>query len=219
MFRFSIAALSTTVAIAIALPAAAEIELSFYSGIQDAPHSRVKGDDGDEDFNFLVDWEGNSGAMPPYYGFRATWWQSANIGYGLEFNHAKVYASDEDREEHGFADLELTDGLNLFTANVFYRWPGQWASGRLTPYVGGGVGFAMPHVDVERGDSDTFEYQVTGPAAIVVAGASWAFNESWSVFGEYKGSWSSHDIELDNGGRMETDIITNAFNIGVSYSF
>ncbi|SFC76617.1 outer membrane protein [Tropicimonas isoalkanivorans] len=209
-------ALSSTV---VAAPAPAEVELSFYTGFQEAVDSKAKGDDGQNDFDFTVDWEGKSADMPPYYGFRATWWRSERIGYGLEFNHAKVYASDSDRKKHGFDDLELTDGMNLFTANVFYRWPGQWASGRITPYVGGGLGFAMPHVDVERGDSDTFEYQVTGPAAIWVAGASWELNENWALFGEYKGSYSSHDIDLDNGGEMETDITTNAFNIGVSYSF
>ncbi|WP_068118365.1 outer membrane protein [Tropicimonas marinistellae] len=219
MSRTVTALLAAGAAVVLALPASAEVELSFYTGYQDAPHSRVKGNDGDEDFNFLVDWEGKSAAMPPYYGFRATWWRSERLGYGLEFNHAKVYASDADREDQGFADLELTDGLNLFTANVFYRWPGQWATGRLTPYVGGGIGVSVPHVDVERGDSDTFEYQFTGPAVILVAGASWAINENWSVFGEYKGSYSSNDIELDNGGEMETDVITNALNIGVSYSF
>jgi lipid A oxidase len=214
-----IAALLALSSIFVSAPALAEVELSFYTGWQGATDSRAKGDDGQDDFSFVVDWEGKSADMPPYYGFRATWWRSERIGYGLEFNHAKVYASASDRKRYGFEDLELTDGMNLFTANVFYRWPGQWAGGRLTPYIGGGLGFAMPHVDVERGQSDTFEYQVTGPAVIWVAGASWELNDQWALFGEYKGSYSSHDIDLDNGGEMETDITANAFNIGVSYSF
>ncbi|PRY21240.1 lipid A oxidase [Aliiruegeria haliotis] len=205
--------------VALSLPASAEVAISVYTGYQEAPHSRVKGDDGTNSFNFLAEWEGKSSAMPPYYGLRATWWRSQNIGYGLEFNHAKVYASDETQVDNGFDDLELTDGLNIFTANVFYRWPGQWAQGKLTPYAGGGVGFAMPHVDVQRGDSKTFEYQVTGPAVMLAGGVSYAFTEAWSVFGEYKGTMSWNDIELENGGNMKTDVITNALNIGVTYSF
>ncbi|WP_116132768.1 outer membrane protein [Tropicimonas sp. IMCC34043] len=204
---------------ALALPAAAaDLELSFYTGYQGAADSRVKGNDGDQDFNFTADWDGKSWAMPPYYGLRAMWWQD-RVGYGVEFNHAKVYATDSTKSDNDFDTLEMTDGLNLITFNVFYRWNGLWGGGKLTPYVGGGAGFAMPHVEVTRGDSTTSEYQITGPAVIAVAGLSWAFAEKWAVFGEYKGSYSSNTADLDNGGELKTDIVTNAFNVGLSYTF
>ncbi|MDT0681257.1 outer membrane beta-barrel protein [Roseicyclus sp. F158] len=202
-----------------ALPAAAEIELSFYGGVQDAPHSRVEGDDGTDDFNFLADWEGRSGEAPPHYGIRATWWRSANLGFGIELDHSKVYASDDTLEDEGFDQLEMTDGINFLTANVFYRWPRQFASGAITPYVGAGAGLSVPHVEVERNGSDTFEYQVTGPAVALMAGASYALTDAWSVFGEYKVTYSSNTADLDNGGELKTDIVTNALNIGLSYSF
>ena len=190
----------------------AEVQLSFYTGTQTAPHSII--DDsvlGEE----RVKWLGKSFEAPPYYGIRATWWKNEKWGFGFEINHAKVYA--ENKAALGYDTLEFTDGLNLITANVFRRFPNK---GRFTPYVGGGLGIAVPHVEIERaGESKTFEYQLTGPAAILVAGVSYEFNDRWSVFGEYKGSYSINKAKVDAGGTLSTNIVTNALNIGVSYSF
>lgn len=200
-----------------ALPAAAEWELSFYTGFQSAPHSDVSGDANGADFDFNAGWDGKPFEAPPYYGIRATWWQNENLGYALDFNHAKVYADDETLRDNGFDRLEFTDGLNIITMNVFYRWPD--AARKITPYVGAGLGVAIPHVDVEIGGSDTFEYQFTGPAAQLVAGASYDLSERWAVFGEYKGTYSQNKADLDGGGTLETDIITNALNIGLTFKF
>ncbi len=200
-----------------ATPALAEWEISAYTGFQTAPHSDVDGDVNGTSFSFNAEWEGRSGDAPPYYGFRATWWSNENVGYALEFNHAKVYASDETLNDNGFDRLEFTDGLNIITANMFYRWPG--AVGSLTPYVGAGLGVAIPHVDVRNGSSRTFEYQLTGPAVQLVAGASYDLNDRWAVFGEYKGTYSQNKADLDGGGSLETDIITNALNVGVTFKF
>lgn len=217
-------AAALALSIAATLPGAraaqAEVTLSFYTGYQTAPHSRVEGNDGTSDFSFLSEWEGRPFEAPPYYGIRATWWRNANLGFGAEFTHTKVYASDETRADNGFDRLELTDGLNIITANVLYRWPGQWASGRVTPYLGAGLGIAVPHVDITpTGGQKTFEYQFTGPAARWMAGASYAINDTWSVFGEYQGVYSSNKGDLEGGGEWESNIITNAINIGVSYNF
>lgn len=206
-----------------ASPALAETELSFYTGIQESPHSRVEGNDpgGVGAFSFLSTWEGRSFEMPPYYGLRATWWTNSNpnLGFGIDFSHNKVYADDATLTSSGFTNLEFTDGLNTLTANVWYRWPGLWAGGSLTPYVGAGAGLAIPHVDVSSAGGTTFEYQVTGPAVGVVAGVKYNFNENWAVFGEYKGTYSENSADLDNGGTLETNIVTNAINVGVSFSF
>lgn len=216
--RLSFSAFLVLVA-AYALPARAEFELSVYGGFQTSPHSVVKGSDpgGVGDFNFTAGWEGRSGEMPPYYGFRGTWWRTETIGYALEFNHAKVYADDETLSDNNFDRLEFTDGLNLVTVNVMRRFPGQ--ERRWTPYIGGGVGISVPHVDVKTSGGKTFEYQLTGPAVQWIAGVSYPLSESWSVFGEYKGSYSQNSASLDNGGDLETNIVTNALNLGVSFNF
>ena len=196
--------------------ASAEVELSFYGGVQTANPSDVSIRDdsviGDEDFS--VDWEGRSFDAPPYYGIRATKWQSDGFGYGLDFAHNKVYPSERPA---GYQVLEFTDGLNTLTVNAYRRWNG--AFGDVSPYVGGGVGLAIPHVEVTNGTSETYGYQVTGPAATVIAGASYPINEQWSVFGEYKGTYSSNTADLDSGGTLETDVVTSAVNLGVSFNF
>ncbi|MGB0660634.1 MAG: outer membrane protein [Mangrovicoccus sp.] len=200
--------------------AKAEFELTVYSGFQTSPHSVVEGNDpgGIGQFKFTAGWEGKSLELPPYWGLRGTWWPDAkNIGYGIEFNHAKVYADDETREEEGFERLEFTDGLNLLTLNVFRRFQGE--TRRWTPYIGGGVGVAIPHVDIQTAGGKTFEYQYTGPAVQWIAGVTYDLSDSWRVFGEYKGSYSQNTADLDNGGELETNIVTNALNLGVSFNF
>ncbi|WP_224825103.1 outer membrane beta-barrel protein [Cognatishimia sp. MH4019] len=209
--------LSTVMLTGLAGFAAAETELSFYTGIQTAPHGSIDGDDDGADFDFDVEWEGRSGEAPPYYGFRYTRWQDENWGWGVELNHAKVYADDDTLDDNGFDNLELTDGLNLLTVNGMYRWQNE--ASRWTPYVGAGAGFAIPHVDVKIGDNRTFGYQLTGLAVVAMAGVSYDINDTWAVFGEYKGSFSSNTAELDGGGELSTDIITNAVNLGVTYKW
>jgi lipid A oxidase len=199
--------------------AMAEVELSFYGGVQGAPHSDVSisGNPVIPDDSFTAGWEGRSFTAPPYYGLRATWWRNETLGFGLDFTHSKVYADDETLTESGLSRFEFSDGINIFTVNMYRRWPESFGS--LTPYVGGGLGVSVPHVEVTGGTSETFEYQLTGPAVAFVAGASYPISDRWSVFGEYKGTYSMNTADLDGGGTLETDIVTNAFNVGVSFDF
>lgn len=216
---YRIAVLMALLGVAVATPAAAEFELSLYTGWQTSPHSTVEGSDPDGvgDFDFTAGWEGRSGEAPPYYGFRGTWWQESNFGFGLEFTHAKVYADDETLRDEGFDTLEFTDGLNIVTANVFRRFPGETRA--WTPYVGGGAGISVPYVELETSGGSTYEYQFAGPAVQWVAGVTYPLSQSWSVFGEYQGSYSMNSVDLDNGGDLETNIVTNALNLGVSFNF
>ena len=210
--------------------AAAEWELSFYIGTQSAPHSDVEGEISDgmggfTSFSDNVGWEGRPFETPPYYGIRATKWINETTGWGVELNHAKVYADDESlavlNAQAGITDLEFTDGLNLVTVNYMRRFPDSLSGflSNLTPYAGAGLGVAIPHVDVSNANSRTFEYQLTGPAAVWMAGASYPISESFSGFVEYKGSYSSNTAELEGGGELETNIITNALNFGLSFNF
>lgn len=205
----------------LALPAAAETEFAFYFGGQSLPHSVVTrtdpGNVEDPAPDFTAKWEGRPFEAPVYYGLRVTEWQTDTFGWGVEFTHSKAYSDEATRDKNGFDTLELTDGVNILTVNAYRRWPDQM--GTLTPYVGGGLGFAIPHVEVESAGGSTIGYQITGGAIRWTAGASYAMSDSWGVFGEYQGTYSQHDMKLDNGGALETSLVTNALNIGVSYSF
>lgn len=201
---------------AVPAPVFPEVQLSFYGGVQSAPASDISIRDpeiGDDDFS--QEWEGRSFEAPPYYGIRATSWQSPTFGFGLDFTHNKVYPDGS--LPPGYEVLELTDGLNTLTVNAYRRW--NDVVGDVSPYVGGGLGISLPHVEVTNGASDTFGYQLTGPAATWIAGASVPLNDQWSVFGEYKGTFSSNTADLESGGTLEADIVTNAVNFGISFNF
>lgn len=199
--------------------AAAEVELSFYGGVQSAPGSDVviSGDGTIPSDAYFIGRESRSFEPPPYYGLRATVWQTPSFGYGLDFTHNKIYSAEGDLPE-GFDRLEVTDGLNTLTVNAYRRWNAAW--GDFTPYVGGGVGVAAPNVDVQyEGAEETTGYQLTGPAATWIAGATYPITEDWSVFGEYKGTYSVNTADLESGGTLETNVVTNALNFGVSFNF
>lgn len=208
-------------ALVIAAPAAAQdFSLSVYGGVQTLPHSVVTGNDpaGVGPFSFTAGWDGNSFDAPPYYGVRGTWWRDDHVGFSLDFTHSKAYADSDTLTSTGFSVLEFTDGINTVTVNALRRFPN---AGRWTPYVGGGVGIAVPHVEVQTtgGAPRTFEYQYGGVAAQLQGGVEYQINESWTVFGEYKMNYVDLDVDLDGGGSLSTDLITNAFNIGAGFSF
>jgi lipid A oxidase len=212
-------ALAALIALGSVAAASAEIELSVYGGYQTSPHSRIEGTlPTTGAYSELIGWEGKPFAAPPYYGVRATYWQENNSGWALEWTHAKVYGADDSAL---FDRLEFTDGLNLITANYAKRWPGQWQN--FTPYVSAGIGIALPHVDITPANAAdggrTFEYQQTGAAARLTAGASYALNDNWGLFTEYQFTWSNNKADLNGGGDLKTRIITNSVNVGVSYSF
>lgn len=202
----------------------AENQFSAYTGYQTAPHSIVTGSDpsGIGDFDFRAGWDGKSFEAPVHYGFRATHWFDDNWGVSLDFNHTKVYADDETLGAggtSGFEQLEFTDGLNNLTLNAEYRWDYNGRSWR--PFVGGGLGVAVPRVEVQTqaGSPETDEYQLAGPSMMLHGGVEYQLNDTWSVFGEYKFTYSMLDVDLNGGGSLQTDIVTNAINIGLTHSF
>lgn len=198
-----------------------EFQLSVYGGLQTLPHSVVSGNDpaGAGAFSFTAGWEGNSFQAPPYYGLRGTWWQTETFGLSLDFTHSKAYADDDTLTSSGFPVLEFTDGINVLTVNAMRRFPNEGS--RWTPYVGAGVGVAVPHVEVQSTGASpkTFEFQYGGVAAQFQGGIEYELNESWSVFGEYKMNYVDLDVDLDGGGNLSTNLITNAVNIGAGFSF
>ncbi len=212
---------STLLTCSLAAPAAAEWQLSLYTGYQTAPHSTVDGNDpgGVGAFDFTAGWDGRSFSAPPFYGIRATHWLNERWGYSIDFNHNKVYANNETLAASGFETLEFTDGINTLTVSAMRRW--QRDGSRWTPYVGAGLGVSLPHVEVQSSAAATrtFEYQMGGVVANLQLGIEYAVNEKWSVFGEYKGNYIPLDVDLVGGGSLKTDLITNALNMGVSYRF
>jgi lipid A oxidase len=219
-------------------PAAAEFQIGVYGGVSESFDSDVTlVQPGGTNLTLSdVPWDGKSFSDPPYWGIRGIWWFDAHPAWGLmvDYNHAKIYSelgssvkvsgtrdgnpmSGTDKVGNTFDILEFTDGLNEIFFGGMYRWQRP----RWTPYVGFGVGFAFPHVEVRRtgGTVKTYEYQVTGVAVEGLVGLEYRLTPRFSLFGDYKLSFSSNDADLNGGGTLETDVWTNQFIFGVSYRF
>ena len=191
-----------SLALVAAAPALADVELSFYGGWQGAPTGGVTLSnpvDGSTE-------EGLDGSG--LYGLRATWWGEGGFGLGADFTR---FGGDQ-----GEGDDLSFGGLDVLTVNGLRRWDDGF--GRVTPYVGAGLGIAMSEIEVAEGAGSS-EAEVTGPAVSWMAGASLPISESWSVFGEYKGIYASGDADLDGAGTVDADTVTNSINLGVSFSF
>ena len=189
---------------------------SFYFGNQgNSPSTAYVTDIDGSTYDFPATWEGRSFDMPVYYGFRYTNWAWGNLGWAIDFTHSKAYSSDDTRADSGFDVLEFTDGINVLTADVFYRLN---PLGKITPYGGIGLGTSIPHVELQspQMDDKVFEYQFAGLAATGIVGASYQLTEHWAIFGEGKfdRSWLKADME---NGKFETTLDTHAFNFGISY--
>ena len=197
---------------------AQSIEVSIYGGFQSSPHSRITGkhNTSGAQYSELVGWEGKSFDAPIYYGIRTTFWHGDKLSYGAEFTHTKAYAPNKALLSAGFDRLEFTDGHNIITLNINRRWE----LGEFNTYSLVGLGIAIPHVDaLPSGGLHTFEYQYSGPAVRGAVGLSRKLNDKFSIFTEYQFTASDNKVSLRNGGSLNTKLLTNAINAGVSYNF
>ncbi len=207
---------------------AGSFEIGIYGGVGESIDSDVKYSAGGLGYTHKnVEWDGDSFGPAPYWGARLTYWPSSmpNWGFMLDYTHAKMIADENSGGTPAGAAgnigatydrLEFTDGLNLVTVNALYQYD-RWGS--FKPYIGAGVGLAIPHVEVDSNGSNTREYQVTGIAAQVLVGGKYALDENFSLFGEYKLSYADIEADLENGGTLETEGVTNHFLVGISYKF
>jgi lipid A oxidase len=201
------------------LSASAETQLSFFGGANWNFSSDVRLDAQGKHEERSVDWDGGSFQMPPYWGVRGTYWLGRNWGLAVEYTHTKALADIDFAADKTYDRLEFTDGNNLVLFEALYRFSPTF-NGTLVPYVGVGAGVTIPHVEVTiKGGSKTFEYQLAGPAAQIMAGLEYKLDERWSVFTELKLSYSSISADLKGGGSLDTDLWTPQFAVGVTYRF
>ena len=205
-----------TLVLAVAMLASgaalAESEFAVYGGFQSSPHSRVTPAEGD---SFLAAWKGDSMSFPIYLGLRYTEWLDDEWGWAVNYTHTKAIATDQSGSTDGYTRLEFTDGANPVTVLAMRRFSYR----EIKPYVGAGLGISVPHVEVQwSGSTKTFEYQYGGPVATVVAGFSYPYSDKWSLFTDFQMHYMKMNVAID-GGRLKTNLITNALNVGVSYRF
>ena len=206
------------------LVASAETQLSVYGGFNWNFSSDVKLNAPGAQDQRSVDWDGGSFDFPPYWGVRGVYWLSrtSNWGFAIDYTHQKALADINFAADPTYDRLEFTDGNNLLILEVLYRFS-PLMNGTLVPYVGAGAGVTIPHVEVTldpgKGGSKTFEYQLAGPAAQILAGLEYKLDNSWSLFTEFKLSYSHISADLQGGGELETELWSPALAIGLTYRF
>lgn len=209
-------------AIITTTPARAEVQIQAYGGLNENFSSDVTVRKGAVDHSRSVDWDGKSFALPPYWGVRGIYWFDAhpNWGVAVDYMHAKAYGKINFATDPVYSKLEFTDGNNILTANLMYRFGD--AGQRFRPYMGAGLGLAIPHVEVGLKAfpaQETLEYQVTGLAALALVGLEYQLTPRWSAFIEGKLSYTRIDADLDGGGSLTTDIWSPHLALGLSYRF
>lgn len=201
------------------LAAFSETQISVFGGANWNLSSTVTLDAPGKHDERSVDWDGASFTMPPYWGVRGTYWLGRNWGLAIEYSHSKAIANVDFANDPTYERLEFTDGNNLLLFEVLYRFS-PMMNGTLVPYVGAGAGVTIPHVEVTlNAGTKTYEYQLAGPAAQILAGLEYKLNRSWSLFTEFKLGYSDISADLTGGGQLETDLWSPQLAIGLSYRF
>jgi lipid A oxidase len=202
---------------------AGQLEVGIYGGANDVIATPSTLSQNGTTYQVNPPWVGKSFDAPIYYGVRATYWPDMmpNWGFGIDFTHTKAYADLTDPSAAGrFSTLEFTDGVNQLTADAFYKW--DFGNG-LHPYVGGGVGAIIPHVEIVTTPANTIqtstlEYQVTGPVVQAIAGISYDITHNIHVFAEYKAAYQWNNANLVGGGTFSNSFLTNQVLAGISFS-
>ena len=229
---------------AVALPVRAEFDLSIFTGAAFTPDNDLDLHQlGGTDLTFHdVSYKGKDFETPPFYGARLLWFPSetSHWGFGGEFFHIKLYAQTDDtvdvtgqrngtsldgRERIGdtISQFSLSHGLNFALADVIYRWfPGPRGAGFpncLQPFVGLGLGAAIPHVESNVNGTQFEEYQVHGPGVQGIAGVNVDLTRHWGVMLEYKLTYANLGaLDLPNGS-IEITPLTHNFVAGITLRF
>ncbi|HEX5176014.1 MAG TPA: hypothetical protein VFV83_03240 [Chthoniobacteraceae bacterium] len=224
--------------------AKAEVELSIFTGVALTQDNDLRlQQSGGTDLTFHnVSFEGRDFSSPPYYGLRALWYPSedSHWGFGAEFFHMKMYANtgdtvsvtgrrngvgvnDNEQIDDTIESFSLSHGLNYVLGDIVYRWfPGQRGEdflGHLQPYMGVGLGLAIPHVESNVGGTFHEEYQVHGPGVEGLAGMNVALNRHWGLMFEYKFTYANLGSLDIPGGSIEVTPLTHHLVTGLTFSF
>ncbi len=224
--------------------AQAELVASLFGGMAFTENNdlRLKQSGGTDLTFHNVSYEGKDFQSPIYYGARLTYFlsPSSHWGFGLEFFHAKLYldagdtvrvtgtragapVDDRERVEDTISTFNISHGLNFLTADAMYRWflghRGEDFLGRFQPYVGSGIGAVIPHVESTVAGVHFEQYQWHGPGVQIFAGTNFDLTRHWSLFVEYKFSYTDLDSLSIPGGSLGLSPLTHHLVTGLSFRF
>ncbi len=173
-----------------------------------------------------LNWEGRPFKSPVYYGIRTTAWSGGSpFGAMLDFTHSKTISQrgqeielsgtrngqrmpDRAKVDDVFRHLEFSHGHNTLVLNGLVRLADLVP--QFGPYVGGGIGVALPHTEVgfRDGEPRTYEYQFVGPAAQALVGMELRLPRV-SLFVEYKFTIAHYQAPMTqrDGGWFPEDFL------------
>ncbi len=164
-----------------------------------------------------ADWDEDdfSGEFTFEYGGVATFALGTTIGSAGRIE-VEIGASKSDLDEIKFDDFDgdfhKIDGdvtAGFFMGNAYYDFKNN---SRLTPFIGGGLGFANVEYDSDdldaKEDDDVFAYQI-------MLGGSYAATEKLSIDLQYR-FFGTEDPDLDG---TDVEYQSNNIMLGLRYSF
>lgn len=219
----------------------AEFVFSIFSGVSIVEDNDLRLHQPGGDLTFHdASYKSKDFQNPLYYGARISYFlpKHSNWGFGFEFFHSKMYletgdtvrvtgdrggarVDDSEPINNTITAFSISHGLNILAADAIYRWQfgerGHGLASRFQPYLGGGMGVAIPHVESTIGTTSFEQYQLDGPAFVGFAGVNFDLAKHWGLFLEYKFSY----VELGNltvpGGSYEVSPMIHHFIAGVSF--
>ena len=195
---------------------------AVYGGIQDVSSSKVKTfTDNGTSLDFDAVWEGKSLSMPPYWGIRASFWDTSSTAWEIDFVHSKAYATSSTLTDNGLEHFQFTDGVNVLSLSRIWQSENQSKARNLSPYIGVGGGVNLPYVEIIKTTTPsiarTMGYQFGGFSSQIQAGVRYPINSNLNAIFEYKITYVALDAETSASKSLKTNLITNTINIGVEF--
>jgi lipid A oxidase len=196
--------------------------------------------------NFTVEdvsFDDESFKDPPYYGVRVGHFfeQLPSLGLALEFFHFKMLAdTNESKRFTGTRNgapistvqpvnsvvqrFNISHGVNYLTLDAilrggFFQEKERFPRGRLQAYGGIGPGLVITHPENRvEGVNNSEEYEISGFGVQAFVGAKLLLFRHFGLFGEYKFTHSSLDVDLSTGsGSVDENTHHAVFGITVPF--
>jgi opacity protein-like surface antigen len=180
--------------------------VGVYGGYAYLPDASV--DVTSEDFgSWTTDFKMEGG---PTAGGKFGYWMKSLPWLAFEFNVWHTWAEFEDVNDIN-VDLGL---LNLSGSVLLQYW-----SCPFRAYAGGGILGTRADMDpdLESIENDASDWAV---GAVAQAGLEYTFKPGWGLFGEYRYSWNSFNLEAEEiGVEYDFSLSRHDFLLGVNYHF
>ncbi len=103
-----------------------------------------------------------------------------------------------------------------FMANGYY----DFGTGPIKPFVGAGIGFSINQLENEWIGFGSSKENHTKFAWQVMAGINFAVNDNMNLELSYRYfQMDDYKLGVDTSGRIDADIVSNEFLVGLSYKF